>query len=96
MASIEERAGNPTLKIDAVSINLPPWRKAEFDHAKHVSVPCAACHETPQIGKKEIALPPIETCLICHDKPQSNTKVSSTCTSCHVYHPRQRLAESRP
>jgi predicted CXXCH cytochrome family protein len=70
-------------------------RPAVFDHAKHAPVACDACHAARQSDSSaDLLVPGIETCLKCHGAGTAAFKVTSTCTSCHVFH-RQELGPMR-
>jgi Cytochrome c3/Cytochrome c7 and related cytochrome c len=65
--------------------------QAQFDHAKHTSVPCAQCHDAAHSDRSsDVLLPGIETCTACHGGERATLKTRSTCTSCHLFH-RQEL-----
>ena len=58
--------------------------QAKFDHAKHVNISCAQCHDA--IHSKDTAdilLPAKESCVTCHS-PRGG--VVDTCATCHTYH----------
>jgi predicted CXXCH cytochrome family protein len=60
---------------------------AVFDHAKHAPVACAACHDASQSqSSADLLVPGIANCLSCHGSGTAAFKVTSTCTSCHVFH----------
>jgi hypothetical protein len=49
-----------------------------FDHARHVSVTCASCHQTPPF------LPPDRACGSCHER---HHRPDAVCASCHAAPP---------
>lgn len=63
---------------------------AKFNHAKHMNIACAQCHDA--IHSKDTAdilLPPQATCAQCHS-PRGGVK--DTCAECHTYHHPQLTA----
>jgi hypothetical protein len=63
--------------------------RASFDHAKHLKVECAQCHDAAHSrDTAEILLPAKATCVECHS-PKGG--VANNCSVCHSYHaPRKR------
>jgi predicted CXXCH cytochrome family protein len=60
---------------------------AVFDHAKHLPVACADCHAARHSeSSADLLVPGIDRCLTCHGAGTAAFKVTSTCTSCHVFH----------
>lgn len=58
--------------------------QAKFDHAKHVNMSCAQCHDAVHSkDTADILLPAKETCATCHS-PRGG--VVDTCAICHTYH----------
>ena len=59
-----------------------------FNHAKHAKVACSQCHQAEKSkASADIILPARETCAICHS---TGGGVADSCTTCHVYHTRDR------
>ncbi|MDB6022537.1 MAG: hypothetical protein JWQ04_2394 [Pedosphaera sp.] len=55
-----------------------------FNHAKHLTVACAQCHEVLHSTQTaDVLLPSKSTCATCHS-PQGG--VASGCSTCHSYH----------
>ena len=58
--------------------------QAKFNHAKHLNIACAQCHDAVHSrDTSDILLPPKETCAACHS-PQGG--VMDACAECHTYH----------
>ena len=58
--------------------------QAKFNHAKHLNVACATCHDAVHSkDTADILLPARETCAVCHS-PRGG--VADTCAECHSYH----------
>ena len=62
-----------------------PQAHLRFSHQRHLAVDgvrCSTCH--PNVAKEDVAtrddLPPMETCLTCHDGKQA----PADCTTCHL------------
>ena len=58
--------------------------QAKFNHAKHVNIGCAQCHDA--VHSKETAdvlLPSKNICAVCHS-PRGG--VADACAECHAYH----------
>jgi hypothetical protein len=65
--------------------------EGKFNHAKHVGITCAQCHDAVHSqDTADIILPPKETCAVCHS---SRGGVASFCTECHAYHQPQMAAK---
>ena len=61
--------------------------RAKFNHAKHLNIACAQCHDAVHSqNTADILLPPRETCTICHS-PRGG--VADSCAECHAYHKSQ-------
>ena len=68
---------------------------ARFRHASHLimagksgDVACLGCHHARQSGSATLSMiPPIDTCLGCHDTAAQPPRVPLQCMSCHSYHP---------
>jgi predicted CXXCH cytochrome family protein len=64
---------------------------AQFDHARHLALDCAQCHDSRHSETSaDVLLPGIESCVTCHGNERASLKTRSTCTSCHIFH-RQEL-----
>jgi len=60
------------------------YSRAQFDHAKHITVACTECHAVKHSTKtSDILMPPQSNCLQCHS---TKGGVVQTCTTCHIYH----------
>jgi hypothetical protein len=60
------------------------YSRSQFDHAKHTTLACTACHAAEQSTKTaDILLPPQSSCLKCHS---TKGGIVQTCTTCHIYH----------
>ena len=58
-----------------------------FNHAKHAPVACDACHDARHADSSaDLLVPPIQRCVTCHGPGTAAFRVTSTCTSCHVFH----------
>lgn len=58
--------------------------RGKFNHAKHLNVSCAQCHEVLHSTKtSDVLLPSKAICVQCHS-PQGG--VASNCSTCHNYH----------
>jgi len=75
-----------TMEEGAIVVPAVPatWmEKARFDHHRHRTMKCAACHEmSANTNADELRLPGIATCRECHS-PQA---APARCTTCHAYH----------
>jgi hypothetical protein len=57
---------------------------AKFNHAAHVNIACAQCHDAIHSqNTADILLPSKQTCAVCHS-PRGG--VVDTCATCHTYH----------
>lgn len=75
-------------QVPAPSLNARWLPRARFDHARHRTGGCAACHEVARSqSSADVAIPAIAKCRECHggERPPRR-KVPSTCTACHDYH----------
>lgn len=61
---------------------------AEFDHSKHLSMSCNACHgEISQSASAEdVNIPSRGLCQSCHGNPDDDHLTPSQCIDCHSYH----------
>jgi len=58
--------------------------RSRFDHAKHIEMDCAACHQVTQSREtSDILMPEQASCLQCHS---SKGGVVASCQTCHGYH----------
>jgi hypothetical protein len=58
--------------------------RAKFNHAKHVNIACAQCHDAVHSqATADILLPAKEVCSTCHS-PLGG--VANACAECHTYH----------
>ena len=58
--------------------------RGKFNHARHVNLACAQCHDASHSkDTADVLLPPKETCAACHS-PRGG--VADSCATCHVYH----------
>jgi hypothetical protein len=58
--------------------------QAKFNHAKHLNIACAQCHDAVHSqDTADILLPAREGCVTCHS-PRGG--VADTCAECHTYH----------
>jgi hypothetical protein len=75
-------AGSPQI---TPPVQIEPWlTQAKFDHAKHLNIACAVCHDAVHSkDTADILLPGKETCVTCHS-PRGG--VADTCAECHTYH----------
>jgi hypothetical protein len=75
-------AGSPQI---TPPVQIEPWlTQAKFDHAKHLNIACAVCHDAIHSeDTADILLPGKETCVTCHS-PRGG--VADTCAECHTYH----------
>ena len=66
-------------------VQVERWlAQAKFNHAKHLNVACATCHDAVHSkDTADILLPARETCAVCHS-PRGG--VADTCAECHSYH----------
>lgn len=61
---------------------------ARFDHGKHTTMACSACHRVGEsVAAKDVAMPDVGACRECHvgAKPVLG-KVASDCATCHRFH----------
>jgi hypothetical protein len=66
-------------------VQVERWlAQAKFNHAKHLNITCAQCHDAAHSkDTADILLPARETCVTCHS-PRGGVKDS--CAECHTYH----------
>ena len=66
-------------------VQVERWlAQAKFNHAKHLNLACAQCHDAVHSkDTADILLPAKETCATCHS-PRGG--VADTCAECHTYH----------
>lgn len=66
-------------------VQVERWlAQAKFNHAKHLNLACAQCHDAVHSqDTADILLPARETCATCHS-PRGG--VADTCAECHTYH----------
>src|SRR5690606_10087657 len=82
--------------VEPVYVATTWFPKAVFNHRKHTSVNCVACHEVEtSISSKDVLMPSIETCRSCHGGEQAADRVPTTCIDCHRFH-QPDLAPMRP
>jgi hypothetical protein len=79
---VKSAAGSPQI-IKPVQVER--WlAQSRFNHAKHLGVTCATCHDAVHSkDTADILLPAKETCATCHS-PRGG--VADTCAECHTYH----------
>lgn len=62
--------------------------EAEFDHGRHLTMNCNACHT--QIGvsssAEDVNIPSRGLCQDCHGNPDESHLSPSQCVDCHSYH----------
>ena len=64
--------------------------QARFNHAKHLNIACAQCHDAVHSkDTADVLLPPKNTCATCHS-PRGG--VADNCAECHTYHKPQVAA----
>ncbi len=74
-------------KIAPVLLQTHFLPKAEFNHARHMTIGCAGCHAaSDSIASSDVLIPNIESCVSCHGGESASAKVRSTCISCHDFH----------
>ncbi len=75
-----------TVRTVWVPVNY--MKKAQFTHAKHVTMGCESCHDSRKSnGGSEAVLPGIETCRNCHaGEAGAPQRIATTCVSCHGFH----------
>lgn len=70
------------------------YSRSQFNHAKHATLACTACHAAEKSTKtSDILLPPQSNCLQCHS---AKGRVVQTCTTCHAYHAPGNTAAAAP
>ena len=84
--------------VEPVSLARHWYPKAEFNHGPHRTVLCAECHAAETSTKSsDILLPKIDNCQRCHGSPAAESRVPTTCITCHALHRDQLppMAESQ-
>lgn len=67
--------------------------RGEFDHAKHLNVDCARCHDVARSERTEdILLPKKSSCVTCHSPAGG---VRNDCATCHGFHSSNRRISAR-
>jgi hypothetical protein len=63
-------------------------KRGDFDHAAHVMLDCAGCHQDVRKSEKtsDVLIPGIKVCQRCHDPEARHPAAGSTCFECHRYH----------
>lgn len=70
--------------VSRVNVTTRWMPKATFDHAPHLMVECASCHEADQSrATSDVLMPSVETCATCHAPGKG---AGSSCVTCHGYH----------
>ncbi len=79
---VKSNSGSPQI---TKPMQVERWlAQAKFNHAKHLGVACATCHDAVHSkDTADILLPARETCAVCHS-PRGG--VADTCAECHTYH----------
>lgn len=77
--------------IGATRLMIPDrwFSHGEFNHATHLTVACADCHDVAgSTQTADILLPGIANCRKCHgSSPEPpNTSIAADCVLCHEYH----------
>jgi predicted CXXCH cytochrome family protein len=84
----------PPAQVDGQAYSGPIWRpanlrtewmaRATFDHAPHLMVECASCHNARDSRETaDVLMPSKNTCATCHAPGKG---ASSQCIECHGYH----------
>lgn len=90
--------------VDGSDGTVLAWRRANmqmrwmarstFDHAPHLMVQCASCHDAATSrDTADVLMPGVQTCATCH-APGKGT--SSGCIQCHGYHDWSRAQPVKP
>ncbi len=79
---VKSAAGSPQI---TKPVQVERWlAQSRFNHAKHLGVACATCHDAMHSkDTADILLPAKATCAECHS-PRGG--VADTCAECHTYH----------
>lgn len=60
---------------------------ARFSHAAHRGETCVSCHQAKTSkDSRDVLLPDIRSCRVCHGERSHAGVVPSTCVSCHGFH----------
>jgi hypothetical protein len=87
-------------RVTPVRLQAGFFKSAHFDHRAHEvqgkltgDKACEACHAARNSTRSaDVMIPPIGKCLECHSDRPEKDKVTVSCPSCHVYHPRRSTA----
>jgi len=81
-------AGFDQWRVSPVKLTQNWMPRARFNHAKHITQPCTACHGQAEHSKvsSDILMPTITKCRECHGDNNDSTKLSSDCVMCHRFH----------
>jgi hypothetical protein len=84
-------------RIQKVTVQKKFIPNARFDHWRHKVLNCIDCHGAVEtsIDAHDVAMPTISQCRQCHAGAKAESRVPSTCISCHDFH-RHNLGPLRP
>jgi hypothetical protein len=84
-------------RIQKVTVQKKFIPNARFDHWRHKVLNCIDCHGAVEtsIDAHDVAMPTISQCRQCHAGAKVESRVPSTCISCHDFH-RHNLGPLRP
>lgn len=77
----------PGWRITPVRLSNHWLPLAEFDHARHGTSACGACHAArASTRSSDVLLPGIGKCRECHAGGTPSARLPSTCLTCHGFH----------
>ena len=80
-------------EIKPVRIAEAWFPKARFDHEQHKTIACKNCHAAARSEESEdVLVPGIQKCETCHGGLGAESRVESTCVSCHGFHVSKKYA----
>ncbi|NBW41687.1 FHA domain-containing protein [bacterium] len=93
------RDGEHSARFIVQKPNIPDvWMpKAHFAHAAHQEIKCESCHEGVRASEstRDVLLPGVESCKVCHSDVGVRGKVPSECVLCHSFHESKVLPEEK-
>jgi pSer/pThr/pTyr-binding forkhead associated (FHA) protein len=84
----EQTAANAHYRVVKPEIPSKWMHKAIFSHGAHEEVSCESCHDGVRTSSntKDVLMPKIKDCVVCHSQEVKQGFVKSDCTMCHSYH----------
>jgi hypothetical protein len=82
------RPGIEQWKVEPVQLTQSWMPRASFDHERHKTTECVACHAGATGSKRsgDVLMPVISDCRTCHSGANEKDKLPSDCLMCHQFH----------